>query len=204
MNLYHYSAKPFTLDNERIYTQDVSNFKPRGLWLSAEEGTRDDLGWKQWCEGEEYNVEGLAHRTKISLRSAEILIIDDADALDAFTSAYRLTGSPRDTLRAIDWSRVVARYDGILIAPYIWERRMTPHTFWYYCWDCASACIWNSRVLEVDRELAEANAMNIGPYGVEIGNMQLVCIHTDERGRWFVVKGQRQQIDIRIDRKSVV
>jgi hypothetical protein len=46
--------------------------------------------------------------------------------------------------------------------------------------------------------------MNIGPYGVEIGNMQLVCIHTDERGRWFVVKGQRQQIDIRITPSGLV
>lgn len=41
-------------------------------------------------------------------------------------------------------------YDG---APYQWECRLDRDTFWYYSWDCASACIWN---LQAVRPLVEA------------------------------------------------
>jgi hypothetical protein len=145
VNLYHYSDKPFVLDRDRTY-DPKAHFKPCGLWLSVE----DD--WQRWCEGEEFNLGGLTHRTQIVLNGAKILLLEDTDALDAFTDTYRLTVPPYDSLRAIDWPRVVARYDGIIIAPYMWERRLSPHTFWYYCWDCASACVWNTSVLEVVQE----------------------------------------------------
>ena len=42
MTLYHYSATPFVLDRTRTYTQTRDDFKPKGLWLSAEAGTNDD------------------------------------------------------------------------------------------------------------------------------------------------------------------
>lgn len=36
------------------------------------------------------------------------------------------------------------RYDGIIIAPYVWSLRLDIDFFWYYDWDCASGVIWNS------------------------------------------------------------
>ena len=151
MSLYHYSAEPFTLDPSRVYEQLEGYLKPHGLWLSVEEGTPDDHGWKQWCEGAEFSLGSLEHRTRIALRDANILLIEDATSLDAFTRAYQLSPCYDGDSR-IDWPRVVARYDGILIAPCLWERRMTRHTFWYYRWDCASACIWNACVLDVAQD----------------------------------------------------
>lgn len=37
-----------------------------------------------------------------------------------------------------------ARYDGIVITPYVWSMRLDRSAFWYYGWDCASGCIWNA------------------------------------------------------------
>jgi hypothetical protein len=47
----------------------------------------------------------------------------------------------------IDWYRVAEQYDGIIITPYIYERRLTEYTTWYYSWDCASGCIWNGKAI---------------------------------------------------------
>ena len=46
--------------------------------------------------------------------------------------------------------------------------------------------------------------MKIGDYGVEIGGMQLIYAHADERGQWFIVKGRRQQIDVRVTPSGLV
>lgn len=44
----------------------------------------------------------------------------------------------------IDWRRVAESYQGIVIAPYVWARRHHLASGWYYAWDCASGCIWDS------------------------------------------------------------
>lgn len=134
LDLFHYSSQPFVLDRTRTYTQ--RHFKPCGLWLSV----GDD--WKQWCEKEEFHLAGLTHRTPIVLRSdANLRVISDLFQFDTFTAKYQNQWAPFDP---IDWPRVVEDYDGIIIAPYFWDRRMT---HWYYSWDCASACIWNIKCL---------------------------------------------------------
>jgi hypothetical protein len=47
----------------------------------------------------------------------------------------------------IAWDRLRERYQGLIVTPYIWERRLTmgngPDAMWYYFWDCASGCIWD-------------------------------------------------------------
>lgn len=52
----------------------------------------------------------------------------------------------------IDWFQVVRNFPGIIIAPYLWERRNSNRSnwdsCWYYGWDCASGCIWDLRCIE--------------------------------------------------------
>lgn len=143
MTFYHYSATPLVLDHARTYEQPAAHFKPVGLWLSVDED------WKRWCDAEDFNAEALVHRTQVDVGTANLLVIDNVEALDAFTARYRLRGMEYEALRAIDWPRVKSLYDGIVIAPYLWERRLAEHTFWYYTWDCASACVWNVAALSV-------------------------------------------------------
>ncbi len=144
MRFYHYSSSSFVLDASRRYEQR-DHFKPKGLWLSAESGHED--GWKDWCESESFALESLAHRTQIFLHpDANVLRIKDASALEEFSRRYYRHVD--HSLREIDWSTVASLYAGIIIAPYIYEKRLDHDVFWYYSWDCASACIWDLSVVE--------------------------------------------------------
>ena len=120
--------------------------KPQGLWLSVEDG-KD--GWSNWCESERFSLHSLVCAHDVTLReNADVLWLRSADDIDKFTEQY----SNRSVLALasfrIDWRSVAVKHQGILIAPYIWERRLTNHTSWYYTWDCASGCIWDASAIE--------------------------------------------------------
>jgi len=141
--LIHYSAKPLLAVQSA--KQGPPTDKPNGLWVPVE-GTDD---WKAWCESESFSLDRMACAHELFLiTEASVLRICTARQLDAFTSRYRYREEPmfrRHRLQpSIDWSQVAARYEGIIIAPYLWERRLDDRTFWYYSWDCASGCIWNA------------------------------------------------------------
>lgn len=60
--------------------------------------------------------------------------------VDGFTDEYAIDPGPQ--VYRIDWDAVAGTYQGIIITPYIWERRLGDSA-WYYSWDCASGCIWD-------------------------------------------------------------
>ncbi|QDM58016.1 hypothetical protein SEA_DALLAS_199 [Mycobacterium phage Dallas] len=138
LRLEVYAAAPITLDRSRIYTQAVDH-KPEGLWVSV--AGEDD--WPTWCRGEEFSFDNLTVCHRVTLvPGANILHLKSPMDIDAFHYLY----ANRGILDWIDWGKVAADYDGIIIAPYQWSRRMDPH--WYYTWDCASGCIWNLEAIE--------------------------------------------------------
>ncbi|QGJ88866.1 hypothetical protein PBI_TEAMOCIL_11 [Microbacterium phage Teamocil] len=147
MILTHWSPQPFVLDRERTYSQEeFGNGKPRGLWLSDE----SDLGWKEWCESEQWGVGTLAHSTQFEpVEDHGLLVITSVPDLRQFTALYcghpvfRGTGGTSLGSHWIDWERVAAKYTGIVISPYQWSARMDLDMMWYYGWDVASACVWN-------------------------------------------------------------
>jgi len=143
--LSHYSPILFELDMTRQYRQSIrpgGYAKPRGLWLSAD----GELDWPEWCEGEGFNLEALAYRTRWRIKEdSQVLHIQDMDEIFEFTDRFMASD---DVPVGIDWGRVTQVYDGILITPYLWDARYRPKTMWYYGWDCASGCIWNLDVLE--------------------------------------------------------
>lgn len=137
MKLLHYSAEPFVFDPKREYAESNYGFKPVGLWLSV--AGEDD--WKAWCKGETFNLEALKHASEVTLKpDANVLVIDTADKLLAFDAKFSRTAD-KLTIRNIEWGKVKALYDGLIIAPYIWSHRLD--LMWYYGWDCASGVIWN-------------------------------------------------------------
>lgn len=137
--LLHFSVKPLTA--VRDTTQDETpGPKPSGLWVSV--GT----AWPEWCLAEEFGVDRLVSVNRIVLApNANILRLASPRDLDDFTGAYSTDARDSVSRYSIAWDRVAARYDGILIAPYVWERRMA--LLWYYGWDCASGCLWNARAV---------------------------------------------------------
>lgn len=136
MNLYHYSERPFRGPVKTSVNALTVDMKPHGLWLSVK--GEDD--WPAWCEAENFNLERLAHVSQIVLQSdAAIVTLATARDIDEFHRTYTAPlylGDRSGT--GIDWPRVAETYDGIVIAPYQWSRRLDGDARWYYGWDCAA------------------------------------------------------------------
>lgn len=151
-DLLHYSAEPFSLERSRVYDNSKPNHKPRGLWLSVQ----GEYDWLQWCQQEGFELQALRYVTTVTLRhDANVLRITTRAGLEGFNETYRITADDHE-IKNIDWARIVALYDGILIAPYQWSHRLD--LMWYYTWDCASACIWNVSAIETVTRKEEGNA----------------------------------------------
>ena len=137
MRLVHYSSKPFVFDSGRVYKQR-DHHKPVGLWVSVQ--GEDD--WPSWCDSEQWGLDALIHASELELApSAKILIVDTLEKLDDFHNTHNKGGEAFWESRNIHWDKLISSYDGIIIAPYRWERRL--EYMWYYGWDCASGVIWN-------------------------------------------------------------
>lgn len=148
LRLLHYSKFPFFGVNsspQRLVDYLPPSGKPRGLWVSVE--GEDD--WAQWCQKENFPLGNFVYEIELAPK-ANLLFIRNAIELDLFTQNYGKLHPSKiaHEIRAIQWSSVARDYQGIIIAPYIWSRRLTQHTFWYYGWDCASGCIWDAQAIE--------------------------------------------------------
>ena len=149
MKLMHYAAQEVWFDPDRRYEQrEPHSFgKPEGFWVSVE--GEDD--WPSWCRGEECFIDSLAVAHQVTLVDRpNLLIVSTPVGIDSLTATYavqtewerRFSWKVNNRRKwPIDWREVSRDYDGVIIAPYQWSRRM--ETEWYYGWDCASGCIWN-------------------------------------------------------------
>lgn len=141
--LTHFTAAPFTFDPNRVYQQRRPTFKPEGLWLSVD----GEHGWKEWCEGEQWGIDGLSYETPFQIREgANVLRLSTLDEIRALPKRFPLKETYLDGW--VDWKPVIEQYDGILVTPYVWEARYDIATSWYYPWDCASGCFWNLASVE--------------------------------------------------------
>jgi hypothetical protein len=143
LKLFHFAKEPM-MSVSNVAEQNDDHFKPKGLWLSV------DDAWKEWCESESFGLENLAYKFRVRLKpDARVLHIATASELVSFTEKF-VNREFQQQFRlsyALHWSRVALKYDGILIAPYIWSMRFERGAEWYYAWDIASGCIWNTRAI---------------------------------------------------------
>lgn len=143
VRLVHYSKRPLKLIRSTTQEREP-DAKPHGLWVSDD---ACEQNWRRWCEDEQFGLESLANVHDVALApTASILRLSSPGDIDAFHEEY--TDLVGDRFRyGIHWAQVAAKYDGILITPYIWERRLAENAGWYYGWDCASGCIWNAKAV---------------------------------------------------------
>ena len=142
--LVHFSAKP--LGSICSAAQDKEpGPKPCGLWVSCEDG----WGWKDWCESEQWGLDTLQHQSRVVLApEARILHLGTPEDIDQFGTEFIEPPSWGGTHSMyLSWLRVAARYQGIVIAPYQYSRRLYPDCSWYYGWDCASGCVWDAEAI---------------------------------------------------------
>lgn len=141
---YHWSDKPVQL-GACSYGQEIG-YKPSGLWFDV------NGAWREWCESEEFHLDCLSHCHEIRFTDeANILRMSTAAELMRFTGEFAAplyAGQGLDMRHCgINWPGVAKIYDGILITPYIWSCRL--ELMWYYGFDCASGCVWNTGIAEL-------------------------------------------------------
>src|SRR6202030_613066 len=97
--------------------------KPRGLWISVQ--NKGSFGWKEWCLGEGFRLEELVKPHLVTLKSnANILLISSVEEFDKFHEQFKEVLKPGLSIHNIKWAEVAKQWDGLIIAPYLWERRL--------------------------------------------------------------------------------
>ena len=146
MRLVHYSPTP--IDTVLAVEPRWDRLKPSGLWVSDDDC---EDNWRAWCEAERFRLDSLAcpHDVELAV-AANVLILRTAFEIDAFTREWAVSDGTELSGRLhlwMAWDRLSERYQGLIITPYIWERRLSmgdgTDSMWYYAWDCASGCIWD-------------------------------------------------------------
>ena len=145
LELVHYSNSVVEKVVSVEQQEGMKNFKPRGFWFSVEDGD----GWREWCEAEAFRLDCLAFEHEVELHSdAHILHLSSGEDIDKFSKEFGFGGvSDFMNYMLLTWDRVAAQYQGLIIAPYQWEKRLDPDCGWYYGWDCSSGCIWDANAI---------------------------------------------------------
>ena len=123
----------------------TAKIKPKGFWFSVE-GNED--GWKHWCEAESFETKSFMFENEIFFGDeAMIAVLSSVLDIDIFHQRYKAALAGRE--HYIDWKRVARECQGIIIAPYVCERRLDGDASeWYYGWDCASGCVWDASAIQ--------------------------------------------------------
>jgi hypothetical protein len=159
MILEHYSRTPINSIRSEIPGGRWDNMKPKGLWVSVK--GEDD--WPSWCKGEDWGDIGakLCYRIELHENAKLLMITNGAELIDFHEKYSAQVHEKLDFFRVPDWARVGEKYQGIIIAPYIWSMRLHSTMTWYYGWDCASGAIWDATAIanfyEVENEYRLAN-----------------------------------------------
>jgi hypothetical protein len=169
MTYYHWASEPVKLRG-MSYPQS-GHPKPNGLWFDVNES------WKRWCEAVQFRLEDLrcCHRVTI-LDTSRVLFLRKAKDVDVFTRQYghNISGliQPLQSSEELDafagqygndffsdiqwqfsnyimWGEVAEKHSGIIVDPYFRARSQT--YLWYYGWNCAGGCIWDTSVIRLGK-----------------------------------------------------
>lgn len=141
-DLIHYSDQPIC-SVQSIEQHAEPSMKPKGLWLSVEDGE----SWLDWCKAEGFGLGRLRYRHTIELSGdAKILWLRSVTDILIFSDQYIVERSPI-WHSGINWQPVADRWQGIIIAPYQWSCHLSDACSWYYGWDCSSGVIWDSTAI---------------------------------------------------------
>lgn len=169
MTYYHWASNPVKLRRMRYRQQ--GHPKPNGFWFDVDES------WKRWCIATEFGLGDLRYRHAVSIMdSSRILILRSSKETDAFTREYGRNFSGniqllqsageadtfarqygRDLFSEIRkqfssyimWDAVAEKYAGIIIDPY--SRAASRTHLWYYGWNCAAGCVWDTSVIRLGK-----------------------------------------------------
>lgn len=124
------------------YKQET--FKPNGIWYQI------DGSWESWVSIEmpDWLVENN-NKYELDIDMSNVLVLDTLDKMYSFNTKYKVLDGERLLFESIDWNRLSLDYDGIEIPFYMYSLRMNADFHWYYSWDVASGCIWNTSIIKI-------------------------------------------------------
>jgi hypothetical protein len=130
------------LSKSMKYKPQSIRFKPHGFWYAV------GFGWLDFAT---YDMQGFyddkkLHAFSINTDRLNILKINNISELFEFDNNFK---HGPDLLSSINWVKVAEQYDGIEIPVYLREARYD-YT-WYYGWDVASGCVWNTEKLSIKK-----------------------------------------------------
>ena len=125
--------------------------KPNGLWASPVDAKE---GWKDWCEGEDFNTERLDKSFKFKLtKGSRILEIHQIEDILFYVISndlgWRVWIGFESMCVVLNRDALMTDFDGMEL--YLSENYKLRDQF-FYSWDCDSICIWNPDVIEVIKE----------------------------------------------------
>jgi hypothetical protein len=175
MAYYHWSSDPVELC--KMNYPQRGHPKPNGFWFDV------NGSWKRWCDAAQFRPENLRYRhTVIILDASRILLLRNANEIDIFTRehGHNLSNNIRPLQNSEDlhefeheygsdlfgnilngfsnyimWEDVAQKYKGIIIYPYSRARSQT--YLWYYGWNCAGGCIWDTSVIRLGMPYTTGN-----------------------------------------------
>ncbi len=108
--------------------------RPEGLWYSI------NNDWKRFCI-ESDNLQWIGnYNYNVNISNANILKINSLSEVRKFAKVYGEVGK---YTTYINWANVAMNFDGIEVQDYNTDFFADIGANWFYCWDCASGCIWN-------------------------------------------------------------
>jgi hypothetical protein len=145
---FHYSSHP--VQRERLVTRKQSPAgpyaaysKPEGLWITDE----SEYNWPAWCLGENFGLYGLTNRHAVDIDMSRVHLMQTVAEVREFAARFGVEDKASEEYmrrNGINWQKAESFYDGVIIAPYLWEIRLDHALSWYYGWDCSSGCIWDA------------------------------------------------------------
>lgn len=106
-------------------------YKPHGLWYGIE------TSWIDWCLGNQPDWIGK-YIWELQVDEKNIIRIDSISDFEKFEEEFTIKN---DRIN-LNMPLLSSNYHGLEISQYFSSKRLS--SFWYYGWDCASGCIWNT------------------------------------------------------------
>ena len=160
MEVYrHYGHSHFDINQfNQVVNRPYSNKPFGGLWSSPTEDV--DIGWKEWCVGNEFNLDKLDTYFDFRIKdNSKILEIKDIKDLDKLPKV-RLDEEVKEIITSInivgdiDFEELSKEYDGIQVWMYrskdinSTERLFDGIYYRMYGWDVDTLLVLNPNIIE--------------------------------------------------------
>lgn len=143
----HYGADAFSMEKFEERRQNPHNNRyinkpPYGLWASPIDA---DLGWKDWCEAEEFHTDRLDKSFTFTLSdNAKILVVTSNDDIKDYISDFDKRVS---LFKYLDFDKIMRDYDCMELV-HTYGHYDELHGGFFNSWDVDSIVIWNPQIIQ--------------------------------------------------------